>query len=186
MTLQYSRYYEGYRKEEGPIDEDRPVPAVVSKDYVTSVSWRPLERWLKAQAGRDWDSVYSDVCRKYRKPKVLFLRWAATWLVEQSKYSGFSLENGILQYTDTGYKYKRKPRVNPNEKRIGNLLYQKIGNCWFVFEMRPIGCYGMNFCHVQKRYVYAKHMRYTPHADEYGGSKRQLSSKEVRDLELGK
>lgn len=47
--------------------DDDPKPYSTSRYYVRDFQCRiiPLYRWLDRQAGRNWDEIYSDLCRNF-------------------------------------------------------------------------------------------------------------------------
>jgi hypothetical protein len=113
---------------------------------------KPLYGFLKKNAGRPWNDVFSEIC-EHADPRNIrgkHLRDHVRLLVIGSggredflwwhwRHIAFYVdEKGILRYNGERKRYKYKPELNPDRCQIGDNFYERTNGCWFQIKFGTI------------------------------------------------
>ncbi len=104
---------------------------------------KPLYNFLKSNAGRPWNDVFSEICEHadLREVRGKHLREHALSYVQGSGGPEASArwytrpfyvdEGGILRYNGQRRWKSYKPRYDPDKCQIDDDIYERINGCWF-------------------------------------------------------
>ena len=153
----------------------------------------PLRKFLRANVGRPWDKVFSEICEHadLRSLRGKHLREHVdsevdTWNKRQSKLQArwsrarafYADEHGILREDTEWRRYRYKPKIDPDRCVIGDRRFERINGCWFEawYIKEEVARQEWNYFSQTNRTVYSM--------VEVVDKKRQLSKNELRDLHL--
>lgn len=106
----------------------------------------PLIKFLRANVGRLWDKVFSEICEhadarslrgKHLREHVEFE--VDTWSERLAKanqrwprWRRFYVDaEGILREDDDYRRWRRKPQYDPDKCQIGDRFFERVNGCWF-------------------------------------------------------
>lgn len=153
----------------------------------------PLWGFLKKNAGRPWDEVYSEICQHAdnRSIRGYHVREHVQDYVTGSGGQDYPNrywrrsdpfwvdDEGILCFGGDRNKYHYpEPKLDPNQCKIGNRLFERVNECWFeVWYEKESKC--------RKRWNYTSNQEEVEYSyNEIKVCQRQLSKKDLRDLGL--
>jgi len=177
--------------------ESLPTKAGIRRnhtDYGFSFGDRltPLWEFLKKNVGRPWNEVYSEICQcaDSRSIRGYHLREHVQDYVTgsggQEHLSRYYSRSGPFYVDDDGllcfqdyrrYRY-RKPSPDPDNCKVGDRLFERINGCWFEVWYEKEDKSRKVWSWYQQRQV----VEY--YSDEVKVRQRQLSKRELRDLDL--
>ncbi len=153
----------------------------------------PLVKFLRANVGRPWDKVFSEICEhadarslrgKHLREHVEFEvdTWSERLAKNDKRWprsSRFYVDaHGILREDTNRRYYQQKPNYDPDVCVLGDRHFERINACWFevwyVKEKRPF-----------QRWDFIKRTNIVEYSlVEVVSRKRQLGKKQLRDLGL--
>lgn len=164
----------------------------------------PFRRWLNSQVGRNWDEVYSEIAAASRREcGETTLRKMVSWFVtpgvvlldgtyyQLERWGGwYALRNDTLFVHPETKVLTRyiAPKVKPRPKPVTFILVRDIPGVIpggiITYDGQRVGYRLMDGIWYYVVEQYAKSKWWAGHEDIKRTTKRQLNSKELRDLNL--